>query len=110
MIERKINAPHLRIKIENRSSDAVLAVAHRQFLDWAPRARRAAQPSVKKHCFCTVSTDETLDVLYVLDLLSSLVDKSLVVAETTENPRYRLLESTRAQLSEDQAVAEALAV
>jgi predicted ATPase/class 3 adenylate cyclase len=42
-----------------------------------------------------VCTDETLDGLEVVDLLSSLVDKSLVVAEA-ENPRYGLLESTRA--------------
>jgi predicted ATPase/class 3 adenylate cyclase len=43
-----------------------------------------------------VVTDETLDSLDVFDLLSSLSEKSLVVAEAQENPRYRLLESTRA--------------
>jgi predicted ATPase/class 3 adenylate cyclase len=42
-----------------------------------------------------VCTDDTLDALDVTDLLSSLVDKSLVVAEA-ENARYGLLESTRA--------------
>ncbi|HET6277013.1 MAG TPA: adenylate/guanylate cyclase domain-containing protein [Candidatus Cybelea sp.] len=42
-----------------------------------------------------VCTDETLDAFDVTDLLSSLVDKSLVVAEA-ENLRYTLLESTRA--------------
>ncbi|MBV8344056.1 MAG: adenylate/guanylate cyclase domain-containing protein [Candidatus Eremiobacteraeota bacterium] len=43
-----------------------------------------------------VCTDETFDALDVINLLASLVDKSLVVAEATENPRYRFLESTRA--------------
>lgn len=43
-----------------------------------------------------VCTDEELDALDVVDSIASLVDKSLVVAETAENPRYRLLESTRA--------------
>jgi predicted ATPase/class 3 adenylate cyclase len=41
-----------------------------------------------------VCTDGTLDVLDVIDLLSSLVDKSLVVAEA-ETARYGFLESTR---------------
>ncbi|HEY6325084.1 MAG TPA: adenylate/guanylate cyclase domain-containing protein, partial [Candidatus Cybelea sp.] len=42
-----------------------------------------------------VCTDDTLDALDVIDLLSSLVDKSLVVAEA-EGARHGLLESTRA--------------
>jgi predicted ATPase/class 3 adenylate cyclase len=42
-----------------------------------------------------VCTDDTLDALEIIDLLSSLVDKSLVVAEA-ESARYGLLESTRA--------------
>ncbi len=42
-----------------------------------------------------VCTDDTLDALDAIDLLSSLVDKSLVVAEA-ETARYGLLESTRA--------------
>lgn len=45
----------------------------------------------------TVCTDETLDALDVIDPISSLVEKSLVVAEVEQNStRYRLLESTRA--------------
>jgi predicted ATPase/class 3 adenylate cyclase len=44
-----------------------------------------------------VCTDETLDALCVIDLISSLVEKSLVVAEVErDSARYRLLESTRA--------------
>src|SRR5579872_3843190 len=40
---------------------------------------------------------EGLDEIEVLDLLSSLTDKSLVVADTAgEQERYHLLESTRA--------------
>lgn len=44
----------------------------------------------------SVCTGETLDALEVVDLLSSLVDKSLIVAEAPDHPRYRLLESMRA--------------
>jgi predicted ATPase/class 3 adenylate cyclase len=43
-----------------------------------------------------VCTDETLDALDIIDLIASLVEKSLVVAEAQEVLRYRLLESTRA--------------
>jgi predicted ATPase/class 3 adenylate cyclase len=44
-----------------------------------------------------VCGDETLDALDVIDLIASLVDKSLVVADIESDPtRYRLLESTRA--------------
>jgi predicted ATPase/class 3 adenylate cyclase len=44
-----------------------------------------------------VCADDDLHADDVLDLLSSLADKSLVVADTTgERERYRLLESTRA--------------
>jgi predicted ATPase/DNA-binding winged helix-turn-helix (wHTH) protein len=41
-----------------------------------------------------------LDEWSVLDLLGALVDKSLVVAELGERPRYRLLETTRAYATE----------
>ncbi|MBV8529872.1 MAG: adenylate/guanylate cyclase domain-containing protein [Candidatus Eremiobacteraeota bacterium] len=44
-----------------------------------------------------VCSAEDLDEIDILDLLSSLTDKSLVVADTTgEQERYHLLESTRA--------------
>jgi predicted ATPase/DNA-binding winged helix-turn-helix (wHTH) protein len=43
-----------------------------------------------------VVTDDALDEWAVLDILSALVDKSLVVVEEGESPRYRLLESARA--------------
>ncbi|HEY4439039.1 MAG TPA: adenylate/guanylate cyclase domain-containing protein [Candidatus Elarobacter sp.] len=44
----------------------------------------------------TVCSDERVDEIAVLDLLSSLVDKSLVQAEPAgSGTRYRLLESTR---------------
>jgi predicted ATPase/DNA-binding winged helix-turn-helix (wHTH) protein len=39
--------------------------------------------------------DETLDEWAVLDHLGGLVDKSLVVSDGADPPRYRLLESTR---------------
>lgn len=45
----------------------------------------------------TICADGTVDELEILDLLSSLTDKSLIVADTLgEEERYRLLESTRA--------------
>ena len=43
-----------------------------------------------------VAADPTLDEWAVLDALGHLVDKSLVIAEGTGVPRYRLLETTRA--------------
>ncbi len=52
-----------------------------------------------------VAADERLDRWTVLDLLGHLVDKSLVVAEGGEAPRYRLLETTRAFALEQLAAA-----
>jgi predicted ATPase/DNA-binding winged helix-turn-helix (wHTH) protein len=43
-----------------------------------------------------VAADDGLDDWAVLDHMSALVDKSLVVTEPGEPPRYRLLESARA--------------
>ena len=43
-----------------------------------------------------VAADATLSDWQVLEHLGALVDKSLVVAEGEDTPRYRLLESTRA--------------
>jgi len=44
-----------------------------------------------------VCTDATLDEVDIFDVLASIVDKSLIVAEFAhESTRYRLLESTRA--------------
>jgi non-specific serine/threonine protein kinase len=45
----------------------------------------------------TICADPDADAIDVLDILSSLVEKSLVIADTSRHPeRYRLLESTRA--------------
>ncbi|MGZ9074351.1 MAG: ATP-binding protein [Burkholderiaceae bacterium] len=52
-----------------------------------------------------VAADEHLDEWTVLDLLGHLVDKSLVVADSGEAPRYRLLETTRAYALEQLAGA-----
>jgi predicted ATPase/DNA-binding winged helix-turn-helix (wHTH) protein len=52
-----------------------------------------------------VVTDDTLDRWAVLDGLGTLVDRSMVVAEGGEAPRYRLLESTRAFALERLAAA-----
>jgi predicted ATPase/DNA-binding winged helix-turn-helix (wHTH) protein len=52
-----------------------------------------------------VAGDAGLDEWAVLDLLSALVDKSLVVVDAGEAPRYRLLESARAFALEQLAAA-----
>ncbi len=49
--------------------------------------------------------DQVLDEWSVLDHLGALVDKSLVVAEAGETPRYQLLETTRAYALEQLARA-----
>jgi predicted ATPase len=43
-----------------------------------------------------LATDERADAWTVLDHLGALVDKSLVDVDPGENPRYRMLETTRA--------------
>jgi len=53
-----------------------------------------------------VVADDALDDWAVLDHMSGLVDKSLVVADAGEVPRYRLLESTRAFALEQLAEGE----
>jgi hypothetical protein len=53
-----------------------------------------------------VASDAQLDEWAVLDHLSALVDKSLVVAEAGDSPRYRLLESARAFALEQLAATE----
>jgi predicted ATPase len=53
-----------------------------------------------------VAGDADLDDWAVLESLSALVDKSLVVAEPGEPPRYRLLESARAFALEQLAEGE----
>ena len=53
-----------------------------------------------------VAGDEQLDEWAVLDHLAALVDKSLVVADGDDRPRYRLLESARAYALEKLAEAD----
>ncbi len=48
------------------------------------------------HSLADVVADAELDEWEVVERLGSLVDKSLVVAEGSPTPRYRLLETTRA--------------
>jgi predicted ATPase/DNA-binding winged helix-turn-helix (wHTH) protein len=52
-----------------------------------------------------VASDAAIDRWQVLELLGHLVDKSLVVAEGANTPRYRLLESARAYALEQLAAA-----
>ena len=54
----------------------------------------------------TVAGDGQLDEWAVLDHMSALVDKSLVVADPGKSPRYRLLESARAFALEQLAAGE----
>jgi tetratricopeptide (TPR) repeat protein len=53
-----------------------------------------------------VAVDARLDEWAVLDHLSALIDKSLVVTEGGDSPRYRLLESARAFALEQLAADE----
>ena len=52
-----------------------------------------------------IVSDERIDQWLVLDLLGHLIDKSLVIAEGDAEPRYRLLETTRAFALEQLAAA-----
>ncbi len=52
-----------------------------------------------------VASDAQLDDWAVLDIVARLVDKSLVVADGDQRPRYRLLESARAYALERLAAA-----
>ena len=52
-----------------------------------------------------VACDDTIDGWAVLDHLSALVDKSMVVADPGDEPRYHLLETTRAYALERLAEA-----
>jgi predicted ATPase len=52
-----------------------------------------------------VVSDERIDQWLVLDLLGHLVDKSLAIADGEAEPRYRLLETTRAFALEQLAAA-----
>ena len=53
-------------------------------------------------------SDERVDSWAALDLLSTLIDKSLVVVDPGDPPRYRLLETTRAFALERLAATGAL--
>jgi predicted ATPase/class 3 adenylate cyclase len=53
-----------------------------------------------------VTADERMDEWAVLDHLGALVDKSLLVADASDAPRYRLLESARAFALEQLAAGE----
>jgi predicted ATPase len=52
-----------------------------------------------------VASDERIEQWLVLDLLGRLIDKSLVIADSEVEPRYRLLETTRAFALEQLAAA-----
>jgi predicted ATPase/DNA-binding winged helix-turn-helix (wHTH) protein len=53
-----------------------------------------------------VVADEGVDQWLVLDLLGHLIDKSLVIADGANEPRYRLLEITRAFALEQLAASD----
>jgi predicted ATPase/DNA-binding winged helix-turn-helix (wHTH) protein len=54
-----------------------------------------------------VASDDTIDAWAVLEHLAALVDKSLVLVESGDPPRYRLLESSRVLALERLAEADA---
>ena len=79
----------------------------RDMLDWSHSLLTADERAVFRRAGVFVGgftlpvaqhalSDTHLDEWAVLDHLGALVDKSLLVADLTEPPRYRLLESTRA--------------
>ncbi len=79
----------------------------RETLDWSHGMLTPDECTVLRRCGVFVGgfgldlaqhvlTDEQMDAWSVLDHLGTLVDKSLVVADLNEPPRYRLLESMRA--------------
>jgi predicted ATPase/DNA-binding winged helix-turn-helix (wHTH) protein len=53
-----------------------------------------------------IAADDELDDWAVLEHLSALVEKSLVIADAGDSPRYRLLESTRAFALEQLAAGD----
>ena len=57
------------------------------------------------HALADVVADADLDEWEVIERLGSLVDKSLIVAEGSPTPRYRLLETARAYALEQLAAA-----
>lgn len=57
------------------------------------------------HALAEVVAEGELDEWEVIERLGSLVDKSLIVAEGSPTPRYRLLETTRAYALEQLAQA-----
>lgn len=79
----------------------------REALDWSHSLLDANERAVFRRAGVFAGTftmtaaqqvlgDEQLDAWEVLEHLGALVDKSLVIAELSEPPRYRLLESARA--------------
>jgi predicted ATPase/DNA-binding winged helix-turn-helix (wHTH) protein len=79
----------------------------REALDWSHSLLDADERAVFRRAGVFAGTftmsaaqqvlgDEQLDAWEVLEHLGALVDKSLVIAELSEPPRYRLLESARA--------------
>ena len=79
----------------------------REALDWSHSLLSASERAVFRRAGVFAGTftmnaaqevlcGEQVDAWEVLDHLGALVDKSLVIAERSEPPRYRLLESARA--------------
>jgi predicted ATPase/DNA-binding winged helix-turn-helix (wHTH) protein len=78
----------------------------RAAMDWSYGLLTAAEAAVYRRLGLFVGTfslaaaqdvaqDESVDAWAVIEVLSSLVDKSLVIPDGEDQPRYRLLESTR---------------
>jgi predicted ATPase/DNA-binding winged helix-turn-helix (wHTH) protein len=78
---------------------AALDWAHGLLTDEEQTVFRRLGTFVGSFCLASaqrVARDAAIDDWAVLDHLGALVDKSLIVADTGESPRYRLLETTRA--------------
>jgi len=104
-------------KLENHVAATALMLTHynfvrrhqtlREALDWSHSLLDDNERAVFRRAGVFAGTfamnaaqqvlgDEQLDAWEVLEHLGALVDKSLVIAELSEPPRYRLLESARA--------------
>jgi predicted ATPase/DNA-binding winged helix-turn-helix (wHTH) protein len=101
--ERAALPRHRTLRAAMEWSYALLSDDEREVLDRLGVFVGSFSLEAAQHVAC----DGHIDAWAVLDHLSTLVDKSLVMVESGEPPRYRLLESTRAFALERLAVSGA---
>jgi predicted ATPase/DNA-binding winged helix-turn-helix (wHTH) protein len=103
---RSVLRDNLVVLSSNRRDIPARQLTMRATLEWSYRLLNAAEQSAFRKAgvfaggftidaFCAVAADEGADDWERVDLLESLVDKSLVTVNGEEPPRYALLETTR---------------